>query len=85
MRVPAEDRRQIAATVGGVEYRARSGFFDMPDQHAALHLKSAGYGSSWQVPGVPAPGAGWRCPECGFGSWFAKCGRCGAACQKEAA
>ena len=83
MRVPAEDRRQIEATVGGTTYRARSGFFDMPDRHAALHLKSAGYGSSWPAPGVPNPRAGWRCPACGFGSHFKRCGRCGAECERE--
>ena len=82
VRVPAEDRRQVAQVIDGVEYRARSGFFEMPERHAALHLKSAGYGS-WHVPGVPAPGAGRRCVACGFGSWFKTCGRCGAECVRE--
>ena len=75
-RVPAEDRRQVAQVVGGVEYRAHDGFFDMPDHHARAHLASAGYGRAWPVAGVPARNAGHTCPECGFVSWFVICGRC---------
>ena len=81
-RVPAEDRKQVAQVVDGVEYRANRGFFDMPDHHAAAHLASAGYGRAWPVAGVPRPSAGYRCPECGHGSWFKIC-KCGAECVKE--
>jgi hypothetical protein len=81
-RVPAEDRRQVEQQIGNTIYRARDGWFDMPDHHAALHLRSAGYGRSWQVPGVAAPGAGYRCVKCGFRSWFKICGRCKSQCVK---
>lgn len=82
-RVPAEDRRQVAQVVGGVEYRARDGFFDMPDHHARLHLQSANYGRGWVSGLVPEPSRGYRCPACGFGSNFKVCGRCGAECARE--
>jgi hypothetical protein len=68
---------QVAQVVDGHEYRARRGFFEMPDHHAAAHLRSAGYGRAWPVAGVPAKGAGHTCSACGFASWFVKCGRCG--------
>jgi hypothetical protein len=80
-RVPAEDRRQVEQQIGGTIYRARDGWFDMPDHHAALHLQSANYGR-WHIAGVPAPSSGYRCPACGFGSWFKICGRCKSQCVK---
>lgn len=83
MRVPAEDRMQMATVVGGREYRARDGFFDLPERYASAHLQESGYGRTWQVPGVPAPKGGRRCAGCGFGSFFAICGRCGSECPRE--
>lgn len=77
MRVPAEDRRQIAQVIEGREYRARDGWFDMPDRHATMHLRSAGYGRAWPVAGVPARNVGHTCAACGFVAWFIVCGRCG--------
>ena len=82
MRVPAEDIRQVATVIDGREYRARGGFFEMPEAAAKAHLAESGYGS-WHVPGVPAPRGGRRCADCGFGSFFAKCGRCGGECPRE--
>lgn len=84
MRVPAEDRRQVATVIGGREYRARDGFFELPDRAAQAHLAESGYGRSWQTPGVPAPRGGRRCVDCGFGSFFTVCGRCGGECVPEA-
>ena len=77
MKVPAEDRRQVEQQIGGTIYRARDGFFEMPERHARMHLKSAGYGNAWPVAGVPARGSGHTCPACGFVGWFKVCGRCG--------
>lgn len=75
MRVPAEDRRQVATRINGVEYRQRDGFFEMPDAHAKAHLQSAGYGS-WHVPGIAPRTVGHTCPDCGFASFFTACSRC---------
>jgi hypothetical protein len=83
LRVPAEDRRQVATVIDGREYRARDGFFDLPERAAAAHLSESGYGRSWMVPGVPRPSGGRRCADCGFGSFFATCGRCGGECPRE--
>lgn len=35
------------------------------------------------LSGVAHNGAGYRCGDCGHGSWFRRCGRCGADCEKE--
>lgn len=75
-RVPAEDRRQVEQQIGGTIYRARDGFFEMPDHHAKLHLASANYGRGW-VSGLVAKSSGRTCAACGFVGWFIKCGRCG--------
>lgn len=82
MRVPAEDIKQVATVIDGREYRAHNGFFDMPSADASVHLRSGDYGSSWNAAGVAKSGAGYRCTDCGFGSFFIRCSRCGGSCQK---
>lgn len=83
MRVPAEDIRQVATVIDGREYRAQAGFFEMPEPHAKAHLASANYGH-WGVPGVTGRRSlGYRCPVCKHGSFFKRCGKCGAECEKE--
>jgi hypothetical protein len=85
VRVPAEDIKQIATVIDGREYRARAGWFEMPEHHARAHLQSAGYGQSWQTAGVTARRrVGFRCGACGRGSFFKRCGKCGAECIREA-
>jgi len=83
VRVPAEDRRQLQTDINGRRYTAKGGWFEMPPGAARLHLESAGYGKSWQVAGVPSASAGYRCPDCGFGSFFRTCSRCKAECTKD--
>lgn len=83
VRVGAEDRRQVATTIGGVEYRARNGYFEMPEHHAKAHREAGN---------LPAPAAalpvgrsgGYRCDDCGFGTFFTTCSRCGGHCTREA-
>lgn len=85
MRVPAEDIKQVATVINGTEYRARGGFFDMPDDHAAIHLDSANM-PGWQAArGAYGRRAGYRCtnPECNFGSFFTTCSRCQSPCTRE--
>lgn len=82
VKVPAEDRRQVQTDIGGVRYSARNGYFQMPEAHARLHRESG------NLPISPAAGpvgrsTGFRCPECGFGSFFTVCSRCGGQCVRE--
>lgn len=84
MRVPAEDIRQVQTDINGHRYTAHNGFFEMPDHHAKAHLKSAEYGASWSpVQGGYKQRSGYRCTECGFGSFFRVCSRCHSECVKE--
>lgn len=86
MRVPAEDRRQVQTDINGRRYTARNGFFDMPDSDARIHLKSAGMPGSWNAAhgATGHTGVGYRCTDCGFGSFFRRCSRCGTdTCLRE--
>lgn len=86
MRIPAEDIRQVATVVDGTHYMADRGFFDMPDRHARAHLAAGNLPGAWNA----ARGAtgrrtvGYRCPACSHGSFFARCGKCGETCEREA-
>lgn len=83
VKVSAEDRRQVQAEVGGVTYNQHRGYFNMAPEHAKVHL---------QVGNLPTPSAalpvgrrgGYRCTECGFGSFFVTCSRCNGPCEREA-
>ena len=82
MRVRAEDPRQVAQVVEGVEYRANRGYFEMPDHHAKAHLTA----SNLPTPSAALPvgrKACYRCVPCGFGSFFTTCGRCSGPCVRE--
>lgn len=86
MRVPAEDIRQVQTDINGRRYTARGGFFEMPESDARLHMKSAGYGASWNAAhgATGSRAVGYRCSVCGFGSFFKRCSRCAAdTCVKE--
>lgn len=87
MRVPAEDIKQVETVINGQPYRAKEGFFEMPDSDARLHLKSANMPAAWQAfRGAHRRSTGYRCPKCGFGSFFRRCSRCGTDdCEKEGA
>lgn len=84
MRVGAEDRRQVATVVGGVEYRARDGYFDFGDRadHAQAHMRSG----NLPTPAIGRPArrsVGYVCTGCGRGSYFTSCGSCGGGCVRE--
>lgn len=85
MRVPAEDIKQVATVIDGTEYRAQGGFFEMPDRHAKAHLESGNLGRSWNAArgATGRRAVGYRCPVCGHGSFFRRCGKCGTDCERE--
>jgi hypothetical protein len=83
MRVPSEAKNCIQTDINGVRYTAKRGFFDMPDDHAKAHLKSIGEATPASAGTATKKEQGFRCPVCGFGSWFNKCSRCGGDCEKE--
>jgi hypothetical protein len=68
--------------VGGRVYRAdRGGLIDMPE--SAARYTVALQGGQWpSLSGTTRSEFGFRC-ECGFGSFFATCSRCGGQCSRE--
>lgn len=67
--------------VTGQRYRAKDGIYDMHPRDARAAVK---YGGSWpSLAGPTRRGIGYRCTECGFGSFFAKCSRCGGTAVRE--
>jgi hypothetical protein len=84
-RVMSPDRRvvEVDSSNYGVRYR--------PDKHGAYHVADADakhlieFGGF--IPsdmGVARRNEGYRCEDCGFGSWFTTCSRCGGKCHREA-
>jgi hypothetical protein len=67
--------------VTGRRYRATDGIYDMHPRDAKAAVK---YGASWpSLSGATRRGIGYRCVDCGFGSFFARCSRCGGVAVKE--
>lgn len=84
VRVGAEDRRQVETEIDGRRYRARDGYFEMPERDAKIHLRSGNLPAP--AVGRPTPRrAGYVCtaPGCGRGSFFTTCGKCGSPCDRE--
>lgn len=81
--------RVVAPTPGCLEvdapsgrrYRARGGFYDMSDRDGKALVAAGGFVPS--MTGTTRAGIGFRCADCGFGSWFRRCSRCGGQAVKE--
>lgn len=82
VRVSAETPRQVQATVNGTTYTARRGFFEMKPADAAYHAKVGNIPLS-PPAGPVGKGAGYRCADCGFASFFVTCSRCSGHCERE--
>lgn len=63
-------------------YRAKDGGIYTVSDRDAKALIQEGYTDA-SLTGPSTRGAGRRCTECGFGSWFTVCSRCGGRCTKE--
>ena len=67
----------------GITYkRDKGGIFNMIPSDAAVMAKGGGFYPS--LSGTTRRSIGFRCTDCGHGSYFAKCGKCGGTCEKEA-
>lgn len=67
--------------LSGYTYKAKDGRYTMSDSDAKALLKAGGFNPS--LSGTRAHGSGRVCLECGFGSWFVSCSRCGGECVRE--
>lgn len=69
--------------VGNTIYRRkRTGLFDMPDAAAKYTILNEG-GQLPSLSGTTRTGEGFRCLNCGFGTFFKTCSRCGGNCERE--
>lgn len=75
MRVPSEQKNCIEADIGTTRYRAKNGYFEMPDHHAKMWLKATGQRA--YIDATPVRRGGYKCGKCGWEGWFKKCGKCG--------
>lgn len=56
----------------------RKGTINVENPKHAAQMKAEGFfEASLMGPTTNAASLGYTCNECGFGSWFKKCGRCG--------
>jgi hypothetical protein len=62
-------------------YTSRDGIYSVVDSDVAA-LKNEGF-TEKSLTGTTERGAGRVCTQCGFGSWFVTCSRCGGTCEKE--
>jgi len=78
---PLTGTRYYARGAKALEGDVRGGVFEMSDADAKLAVRMGGAIAS--LAGTVRRGLGWRCPDCGFGSYLRRCGRCGADCERE--
>lgn len=78
---PVSGRRYFARGGRAFEGDVRGGVFEMSDADARLAVKAGGAIAS--LVGVTRRRSGWRCPECGFGSFVKRCSRCQSECERE--
>jgi hypothetical protein len=83
-RVLSPDRTCVQVTgLSGRTYTAKDGVFHMHDRDAAALVKAGGIAPG--LSGTTRAGLGYRCPSCNHGSYFKRCGKCGADTVKEGA
>ena len=82
MRVCAPDGavREVDG-VTGRRYKTGDGVYDMRPTDAKALVAVGGFLPS--LTGHAARRNGYRCHDCGFGSFFRRCSRCGGDCTRE--
>ena len=75
----APDRGVRETVIGNTTYRPdRKGVMNVENAAHAKAMKAEGYFEAALNPYDKKDGErGFTCVECGFGSWFKKCSRCG--------
>jgi hypothetical protein len=79
---PAKACHEVTG-LSGITYKAKDGRYTMTDRDAKALVTAGGFKPS--LSGVTSHGSGRRCLDCGFGSWFSLCSRCGGTCERESA
>lgn len=76
--IPPQGLKEVAVRTerGTKVYKAgRDGLINVDNPRHAKQMKAEGLGEA-STSGMIV-GEGFPCRECGFGSWFKKCSRCG--------
>ena len=82
-RMVAPDTRVAETVVGNRSYKPnRSGVYTVSDRDAKA-MKAEGFFEASLMGATRDSNLGYTCNECGFGSWFKKCGRCGHESSSE--
>jgi hypothetical protein len=78
-RYVAPDKGVRETVIGNSTYRPdRGGIYNVDNASHARAMKAEGYFEAALNPYDKRDGErGFTCVECGFGSWFALCSRCG--------
>lgn len=72
------DRGVKETVIGGKSYyQSRKGSMEVTNPAHIKAMKAEGFFEASLMGATTDPGMGFTCIECGFGSWFRKCGRCG--------
>lgn len=73
----APDRGVKETVIGGATYNpGRNGIYNVDNASHGAAMKREGFIEA-SLMGATSAGIGYTCAECGFGSWFRKCSRCG--------
>ena len=78
IRVCAPDSAVRAVVANGREYKSKDGVYDLPPSAARKLLAEGGF----QANALRGKATGGYDCECGFGSWFRVCSRCGKELTK---
>ena len=71
------DRGVKETVIGGKSYyQSRSGSFEVTNPKHVRAMNAEGFFEA-SLMGATGGNMGFTCVECGFGSWFRKCSRCG--------
>jgi hypothetical protein len=77
-RYVAPDRGVQETVIGGSTYRPdRGGIYNVDNPQHGKAMKAEGYFEASLMGPTTSENIGFTCVECGFGSWFAKCSKCG--------
>ena len=77
-RMVAPDRGVKETVIGGSKYNPdKGGIYNVDSPSAERAMKAEGFFEASLMGPTTDTNMGFTCVECGFGSWFRKCGRCG--------
>ena len=78
---PDKGVREVDVQAGRrtTRYRpSKGGIYEVSNPNHAKQMKSEGFFEASLMGATDNKTLGYTCQECGFGSWFRKCSRCGA-------